>query len=434
MADLDLVTLVVKPSDPVDLSKKLLEKRIPAVLFPPCADVLLSLAARKGLNPDKNKEEVPVFFGEYFGFGRHHIFPKDVADKLGDHLPEALLKCINLNPSQNPQSAPKSAATSGSESWPGQCCVCSLCVMLNGTRNSVGGIKRLFVGDLVWLYFFERMGIFQILGAVLDAFASNGRLPISNGVVDLSPTDVMDDIVAVVLEVMVRQMKMGTSSTVRDRASAYRTSLGWVSDAGRKLGLDTVVNAGFNSLFHKFIFHALEYYKDKRLAVAIQGVSGGGARPSVTTLITIRDTIEVLRKRFEAFDYGRNHSNALNGIVWAIAGMSVVRELSTTLGIPPAYGDTHEYLSAAYDILVLKRPVTHGETNRFIVHRECATNARDILIDLEVVDHQKTGVGQELENWLNQIEAKVEGYRTAYRTLTGVDLGAPGTPTIEQQA
>jgi hypothetical protein len=38
-----------------------------------------------------------------------------------------------------------------------------------------------------------------------------------------------------------------------------------------------------------------------------------------------------------------------------------------------------------------------------------------------------------LDQWLSQIEAKVEGYRTAYRTLTGVDLGASPNPVIEQQ-
>jgi hypothetical protein len=41
-----------------------------------------------------------------------------------------------------------------------------------------------------------------------------------------------------------------------------------------------------------------------------------------------------------------------------------------------------------------------------------------------------------LDRWLTQIETRVEAYRTAYRTLTGTDLGGtppPGTPAIEQQ-
>lgn len=223
------------------------------------------------------------------------------------------------------------------------------------------------------------------------------------------------------------------SSTVRDRACVYQTVLGWTSAPARKLGLDTNVNTGFNTLFHKMIFHSLEFYKDKRLAVAIRGTAAPVAPPSVATLITIRDTIDVLKKRFEAFHYGRNYYNTLSGIVWAIAGMSVIRELRTTLGIPPAYDTPDEYIPAAYDILVLKRPVTSGETNRYLVHKECADKGRDILLDLEVIDHTQADPDGELEKWLTQIEAKIEGYRTAYRTLTGVDLGTTATPVIEQQ-
>jgi hypothetical protein len=50
-----------------------------------------------------------------------------------------------------------------------------------------------------------------------------------------------------------------------------------------------------------------------------------------------------------------------------------------------------------------------------------------------VINHEDALPGGELERWLDQVEAKIEGYRTAYRTLTGIDLGAPGTSAIEQQ-
>ena len=102
-------------------------------------------------------------------------------------------------------------------------CLCPPCVTLDGNRNPSGlpgtgpGIRRLFVGDALWLYYVDRMGINQILGVILDAFASNGRLPISNGSLD---SGVRDDIAALVLEVMVRQTKTGLSSTVRDRPAS----------------------------------------------------------------------------------------------------------------------------------------------------------------------------------------------------------------------
>ena len=106
-----------------------------------------------------------------------------------------------------------------------QCCLCPPCVTLNGNRNpplpphtTEPQIRRLFIGDAVWLYYFERMGINQILGVILDAYACTGTLPISNGSIEAG---VRDDIVALVLEVMVRQTKMGMSSTVRDRACLF---------------------------------------------------------------------------------------------------------------------------------------------------------------------------------------------------------------------
>ena len=83
---------------------------------------------------------------------------------------------------------------------------------------------------------------------------------------------------------------------------------------------------------------------------------------------------------------------------------------------------------------MLKRAVTSGDTNRYIVHRECARNGRDILLDLEVVDFRDTQDGGALDAWLAQIEPKVEAYRTSYRSMTGVDIGVTPTPVIEQQA
>ena len=289
----------------------------------------------------------------------------------------------------------------------------------------------------MWLFWIgERLGIFQMLGAILDAYALNGMIPISNG--SLDPASIRDDVTAIVLEVMVRQMKQGSASGGRERAATYRTSVGWNSPLGEKLRLQTQVNTGFSTQFHKLIYHALEFYRDRRLAVAIRGSAAAAPPPSVATLITISDTVDVLKKRFEAWAYGRNMYNTLNGIVWTIAGMSVIRELRTTLGIPPAYNDPYEYIPAAYDLLVARRAITQGETNRYVLHRELAQNGRDILLDLEVINHQQRDPGGELENWLTQVEAKIEGYRTAYRTLTGADLGnasAPGgMPVIEQQA
>ena len=285
-------------------------------------------------------------------------------------------------------------------------------------------VKRLFIADLIWLYYFERMGIFKILGVILDDFATNGKIPMSNNTLS-----------AFVMETMVRLMKNGLSSTVRDRDSSYRRCLGWTSDVGRKLESGAKVNVGFNNLFHKFIKAALDYYKDRRLATAIQSQTSPG-KASVATLITIGDTMNVLKKAFDPFDYGRNYANTLNGIIWAIAGMALIRELRATLGIPTEYNEPYEYIPAAYDLLVSNKQIATSESNRYVLHRECAIDARDMLLDIQVLksdDSRFGSPGGELEIWLDSVEDRVEGYRTAYRSVTGIDLGEQGTPKVEQQ-
>lgn len=427
-------------STPIDTFALLSKLPRVTVAFPPCSDELLALVDT-AIN-----DEITDHFREYFKFLPHIILGQRFAgtppvateftsQELIENMDDGLLGCLQ-GVSTSTLAQHKVIA------WPTECCLCPPCVTLNGNRPlpvptpvPANGVRRLFVGDVIWLFYFERMGIFQILGAILDSFATSGRLPISNGSLDIAGTPpIRDDIVALVLEVMVRQTKMGMATSTRDRGALYRTSAGWNSNVGQKLNLNTEVNYGFNTLFHKLVFNALEFYRDRRLAVAIQTAAGPVTRPSVATVVTISDTIDVLKKRFEAFSYGRNYYNALSGILWAIAGMSLIREIRTTLGIPPAFNDPHEYISAAYDILVLKRPVTSGDSNRYVLHRDCARNARDILLDLEVINHRDTAQGGEVERFLDQREASFESYRTAYKILTGVDLGASATPTIEQQA
>ncbi|MFZ5784295.1 MAG: hypothetical protein ACOY4R_29215 [Pseudomonadota bacterium] len=425
-----LVIAAGPPPAPVNTQALLAQKPRVTVAFPPCASELLSL-----VRPAEPNDEISGFFREYFRFTRHRVLGQDLNGQELDTQLSGVLDADLLGCLAGPPGGP--VITRSVPAWPSDCCICSPCVTLDGNRNpppsplpNAGGIRRLFAGDVVWLFYFERMGLNQILGAILDAYAYNGRLPISSGAVE---PGVLDDIVGLVLEIMVRQTSMGLSSRARDRALMLRRSVGWTSEAGRKLNVDSEVNSSFNVLFHKFLFHALEYYRDKRLAVAIQGVTTA-ARPSAATLVTISETLELLTKRFEPFYYGRNYYNALNGIVWSIAALTMIRALARTLGIPGAFGDPHEFVPAAYDLLVLKRPVTSGDTNRYIVHRECARHGRDLLLDMEVIDFRDTQEGGALDAWLTQVEGKVEAYRTSYRSMTGVDIGASATPTIEQQA
>jgi len=111
------------------------------------------------------------------------------------------------------------------------------------------------LGDLIWLFFMERMGIFKMLGAILDDYAIRRKFPFAT-----------DNLQAMILESMTRQTKVGLSSTVRDRDVSYRNCLGWTSDVGKKVAGNTAVNNGFNTNFHTVLRLALELYRDRRLA------------------------------------------------------------------------------------------------------------------------------------------------------------------------
>src|SRR5215831_14877689 len=240
---------------PIDTAGPLRDRPRVTVAFPPCADELLSLIRTT------DRDQITESFTDYFKFRRHKILGQEGSDanpqgeldlRLGDELDGELRNCLGAR-------SPVGVPVPQRIAWPSDCCLCEPCVTLDGARNqpkppAPTGIRRLFAGDAVWLFYYVQMGIPQILGVILDSFATNGRLPISNGSLDLGMgvNIVRDDITAVILELMVRQTKMGLSSSVRDRCAVFRTALGWQSDLCRGLNLDTEVNAGFSTLFHRF--------------------------------------------------------------------------------------------------------------------------------------------------------------------------------------
>lgn len=425
------ITVAQTPLARVEL-RPLLSARPPVtVAFPPCSDVLLALINTQ-TPPAPDKDDITKFFEDYFTFDDHQtVFLPDGA-ALNQVLDPGLLNCLS------PIIIRAQARDGAGPGWPSPWCLPPSCVTLRGNRRLDGpsivsgplSVKRLFLADVIWLFFFERMGIFKILGVILDDFATRGGFPISNGSLQ---QDLRDDVTALVLEAMCRQTKAGLSSTVRDRDATYRRALGWTSDVGRPLNLPAQVNKGTSQLFHKFLQAAISFNTSKRLATAIRGTTTPSSAASLATLVEISDTLTQLKQRFETFHYGRSYYNTLAGIVWTIAGLTVLRELRTTLGIPAAFDQPHEFIPAAYDLLVLKRPSTQTETNRYEGHKDCAEFGRNLLLDIEVLNERDTGQNGALERWLAQVEGDIEGYRKAYRDLTGVDLGAQGTPVIEQE-
>jgi hypothetical protein len=422
------IAVTQTPLTRVDLRPRLLQLTPVTVAFPPCSDVLLALINRQ----TTPKDDITKFFEEYFTFNDHQTVFLPQGAALNQVLDPDLLNCLS------PEIIGVQDAASSIFGWPSPWCLPPSCVTLNGNRRLEGepftapgpfNIRRLFLGDVVWLFFFERMGIFKILGVILDDFATRGGYPISDGSLQ---QDLRDDVAALVLEAMCRQTKAGLSSTVRDRDATYRRTLGWTSDVGRPLGVPAQVNKGTSQLFHKFLQAAIGFNTSKRLAVAIRGTTTPAAAASLATLVEISDTLTQVKQRFEHFHYGRSYYNTLSGIVWTIAGLTVLRELRTTLGIPAAFDQPHEFIPAAYDLLVLKRPPTQTETNRYEAHKDCARFGRDLLLDIEVLNETDTAANGELERWLTQVEGDIESYRKAYRDLTGIDLGAQAAPVTER--
>jgi hypothetical protein len=70
----------------------------------------------------------------------------------------------------------------------------------------------------------------------------------------------------------------------------------------------------------------------------------------------------------------------------------------------------------------------------FLHFDQCAESGRQLLLELQAVDEQDTKKDGALKTWLDSFETQVEAHRTAYHALTTVDLGTPGTQSIEQQA
>ena len=209
----------VTEANPIDTAFELNKRGPLTVAFPPCAEEIVSLVKTT------DQDEITTFFNEYFVFNRHLIFGNEPVDRHPDEYLDPKIGCPQIFvTSRAAADVPQPESR-----WPSTCCICSPCLTLDGNRNpppkppytTVPHLRRLFLGDVLWAFYFDRMGIHQILGAILDAFAYNGRLPISNGSIDLATY--RDDITALVLEIMVRQTKTGLSSTVRDRNALFRT-------------------------------------------------------------------------------------------------------------------------------------------------------------------------------------------------------------------
>lgn len=274
----------------------------------------------------------------------------------------------------------------------------------------------LTVGSVIWLYYYERMGIFKILGALMDDYNYRGKFTISGSRKDGNgnPNEY-----SVLMDTICTLHRLGIGSNLRDRICTYEHVIGVTIN--NSLGIDTEKNTGFMKSFNKLMEYMLEYYKAKQLAQAIQSQNGiVQPRSSVATQTSIRDTMNVLKQQFEPLQYGRNQINTFLGIATVHATLCLLSLIRDEIGIPGQYNKPEEFVPAAYDILVAKQKPTQSDTNRFIVYDNCASYGYRLLTDIETVDLDQlpTGSGGALDTWLNDVEGWVEGYQNAYSSLS----------------
>jgi hypothetical protein len=287
----------------------------------------------------------------------------------------------------------------------------------NDTLNLHFDTNGLTVGAVIWLYFYERMGVFKILGALLDDYNYRGKYPISgrrfmNVSTPIEYSTLIDRISTL--------HRLGISSALRDRICLYQRVLGVSIE--NNLNIESERNSGFMNTFNRLIDYMLEYYKAKQLAQAIQAQTNPTTQPrsSVATQTSIRDTISVLKQHFEPLQYGRNQINTFLGIATVHATLCLVNLLKSEIGIPTQYERPEEFIPAAYDILVAKRSRTLNESNRFIIHDNCASYGYRLLTDIETINLETVpavATGSSLDIWLNDVEGWVEGYRNAYSVI-----------------
>ena len=270
------------------------------------------------------------------------------------------------------------------------------------------------VGSVLWLYYYERMGIFKILGVLMDDYNYKGKYTISG-----SRKDESGNVIAysTLMDMICTLHRLGISSNLRDRICTYQRTLG--VSINNSLGIESERNQGFMQNFNKLIDNMLEYYKSKQLAVAIN--TGNQPRSSVATQTSILDSVRLLQQQFESFQYGRNTTNTFLGIATVQATLCLLNMLRTEIGVPTQYEKPEEFVPAAYRILVEKQSLTTpNDANRFIIYDNCASYGMRLLTDLETADiNQLTtiGTGATLDLWLDDVEGWVEGYRNAYAAV-----------------
>lgn len=413
-----------------DLKNRLLSTgiKIPNLAMPRCADLYTCTIDNSSFDePDPN--EIAVLFEEYFTRNKHLIFESNIkGGNIVGYKDENIDRGFRCKSDVQVVEDARKQDTS-------DCCLPCSCITLCGNRRLLIRIlkntpiqklkiRRLYFGDLVWLFFMERMGTFKILAVLLDDFATNGKYPFD-----------IFDVSSIILNTLVEHSKMGLTSRVRDRESAYIRTLGWKQPHLRRETEKVIINTEMNKLLHNFISLVLEWYKDRHANEVTQALVSGTTASSTDSLIVIRERIKQIKIVSEAFNYGRITVVTLNGILEVIVTFALLFRVRDKLGVPQTFTKLDDIIPAVIEKLGLAKNIANPAVNAFSVHHDAAKELRDILLDLEVLDFEDL---DELTTWLYLSHAKFERFRRAYLDLTNIDLAKPEYRTqenmrIEQQ-
>lgn len=395
-----------------DLKKRLLISRgikIPNMVMPRSADFLSCIIDNSSTDePDPN--EIAALFEEYFTRDKHYIFEFNIkGDKIIGYKDENIdrgFRCKVRSPHIEETKMQDSS----------DCCISSPCVTLCGnrrllvrvlpkTRMQKLRIRRLFFADVIWLYFMERLGTFNILAALLEDFSTNGKYPFD-----------IFDVSSIILNTLVEYTTIGLTSRTRDRESTYLRTLGWKQShiPGKNHPGNVKINAEMNNLIHRFISLALEWYRQRRI------VERKNPTPLTNaSLLLIGKRIKQIKIASKAFNYGRNMVITLNGIFEVMVTFGLLFREKDKIGVPSSFTKLEDIIPTAIQNLGISKNIATAHINTYVVHYEAARSLRDILLDLEVLDFEDLN---ELRTWLYLSESNFEAYRTAYLAITGIDL------------
>lgn len=283
------------------------------------------------------------------------------------------------------------------------------------------------IANLVKLYYYDRFGSFALVDKILEDYRFTGKYPLN-----LEPTIILT------LEKIIQLSPTGQYTTPEDRESAYRRCLGWSLYRKPKYPADMHINHEFSN-FHKFIKLAIQYFKQKQIAVAIKGSQKTDAPPSLATEASIKNTCILLKNSFDTATYGRNLQNTVLGIEGLAESLNIVNSVKTIIGVPDSITDPAKIMDGAYSILIKKTSNTSASANRYKVHDELANTSFKIILEIYGFDFNAPEpsplppTGTLLTEWLTNLEKHIESYRTHYSMITKVDLGEMDIKTDPNQ-